>query len=147
MKSNKKKRMLTDFLREIDGDQMVKIGCKSGTNMIYAGESKYAMDYLEFLYANTLKNYCDLIAARMKTVNKHNSNYYSRWAEQEVEKLKCKIKECNTFLDREVIETYQSITENAMIIIIEGEDRGSCWTCEEFERENKRFFEIERMSK
>lgn len=39
--------------------------------------------------------------------------------------------------DREVLETYPSIAENACIVIIEGDEVGDYWTIEEYERSNK----------
>lgn len=39
--------------------------------------------------------------------------------------------------DRKVLETYPSITENACIVIIEGDEVGDYWSIEEYERSNK----------
>lgn len=145
-------------------DVEIKLGTKGG-GFVYCGNVKN-IDFAKLDINNILRK-VDYISECQKIMRRRNNDLirpkasyerycvncigtpilYEFWKKQLVHEIEVKKaginRECNNLAhykriqEREVIETYPSIAENACIVIIEGDEIGDYWSPDEYERSDK----------
>lgn len=90
-----------------------------------------------------IENMADMEEERKKSIIKGKKERL-KGVEKDLEKNKLKLekytqlkKDFCPIYEREVIETYPSITEDATIIIFKGDEHGIYWNIKEYQRRNK----------
>lgn len=145
-------------------DQNVKIGTNGG-GFIYCGNIKdidlNQLDKDSILKKVAYISDCQIMLGRIGAKLKSPKLYYERYCaatigkplnrekwltqlkhEKEVKnrgiETSCyKLANYKRMKEREVVETYPSIAENACIVIIEGDEIGDYWSPDEYERSEK----------
>ena len=121
---------LKEFIRSTDRD--LKVGCVEGSNFIYVGNAK-DLDGKSVDKANIKNLRVRLSGAKAK----RKKGYYVKLrgitykADDLIAKAEKELETYKPVESREVLETFESQIEDAVIVMIDGSDAGSYWLLSE----------------
>lgn len=146
-----KKKKLIDVLQEIEPDKIVHVGASTG--FFYVGAAKDAINeidgisnqYLSEIKSRREHHISKLEKEIMEIPLKEKSLYdwlkkVDHWITR-VQKKRClvendnkDIKDFKSFRNRNVVEMYERVQKDGVVIIVSGIERGEFWDLEEFKK-------------
>lgn len=147
-------KKLIDVLQEINPDEIVHIGAETG--FFYVGKASDAINSIDdiskcfFAELKSKRDSClNKLEENLKRIPNRNENSYD-WIKRikeyielitktysSVENYNDNIKRFKRIKNRDVIEKYDRIQKDGVIIIISGTERGDYWDHEEYKKHNQ----------